>query len=86
VEAVARGKVLPQRFTGRFENHGDTFLGRWEKAEDGTNYETEFDLIYGGVKWAAPGPSSTGRLHARQGTVSAAADSVAITRLVLVAL
>jgi hypothetical protein len=46
VEAVARGKPFPQRFTSRFEDGSDTITGRWEKAEDGTNYETDFDLIY----------------------------------------
>jgi hypothetical protein len=25
-------------------------VGRWEKAEDGTSYETDFDLIYRRVK------------------------------------
>jgi len=43
---VARGRALSQRFTGRFEDGGDTIVGRWEKAEDGTSYETDFDLIY----------------------------------------
>ena len=40
------GAPFPQRFTGRFEDDGDTIVGRWEKAEDGTSYETDFDLIY----------------------------------------
>ena len=40
------GEPFPQRFTGTFEDDGDTIVGRWEKAEDGTNYETDFDLIY----------------------------------------
>ncbi len=39
-----------QRFTGRFEDDGNTVVGRWEKAEDGSNYETDFDLIYRKVK------------------------------------
>ena len=25
---------------------GNTIVGRWEKAEDGKNYVTDFDLIY----------------------------------------
>src|SRR3954471_16015829 len=40
------GEPFPQRFTGRFEDDGDTIVGRWEKAEDGTNYELDFDLIF----------------------------------------
>ena len=44
------GEPFPQRFTGRFEDGGNTIVGRWEKAEDGENYETDFDLIYRKVK------------------------------------
>jgi hypothetical protein len=44
------GEPFPQRFTGTFEDDGDTIVGRWEKAEDGENYETDFDLIYRKVK------------------------------------
>ena len=44
------GEPFAQRFTGRFEDGGDTIVGRWEKAEHGTNYETDFDLIYRRVK------------------------------------
>jgi hypothetical protein len=40
------GDPFPQRFTGRFEDRGNTIIGRWEKAVDGTHYETDFDLIY----------------------------------------
>jgi hypothetical protein len=40
------GEPFPQRFTGRFEDDGNTIVGRWEKAEDGENYRTDFDLIY----------------------------------------
>jgi hypothetical protein len=40
------GAPFPQRFVGRFEDDGDTILGRWEKAEDGTNYAIDFDLTY----------------------------------------
>jgi len=40
------GEPFPQRFTARFEDDGDTIVGRWEMAEDGTNFETDFDLIY----------------------------------------
>ena len=44
------GEPFPQRFTGRFEDDGNTIVGRWEKAKDGENYETDFDLIYRKVK------------------------------------
>ena len=37
---------FPQRFTGTFEDDGQTIAGRWEKAEDGSNWDTDFDLTY----------------------------------------
>jgi hypothetical protein len=40
------GEPFAQRFTGRFEHDGNTIAGRWEIAEDGTHYVTDFDLIY----------------------------------------
>jgi hypothetical protein len=40
------GEPFAQRFTARFEDGGNTIVGRWELAEDGTNYVTDFDLIY----------------------------------------
>jgi hypothetical protein len=40
------GEPFPQRFTGRVTDDGRTIVGRWEKAEDGTNYQTDFDLTY----------------------------------------
>ena len=40
------GAPFAQRFTGRFEDDGNTIVGRWEMAEDGTSYETDFDLSY----------------------------------------
>jgi hypothetical protein len=47
------GEPFPQRFYGRFEDGGDTIVGRWEKAEDGTNYEIDFDLTYRRLERAA---------------------------------
>ena len=44
------GQPFPQRFTARFEDDGNTIAGRWEKAEDGENYELDFDLIYRNIK------------------------------------
>jgi hypothetical protein len=40
------GEPFAQRFTARFEDDGNTIVGRWERAEDGENYVTDFDLIY----------------------------------------
>jgi hypothetical protein len=37
---------FPQRFTGTFSDDGKTITGRWEKAEDGTTWVTDFDLTY----------------------------------------
>ena len=44
------GGPFAQRFTGTFEDDGNTIVGRWEKAEDGEHYETDFDLIYRKMK------------------------------------
>lgn len=40
------GKPFAQRFTGRFDEEGRMIVGRWELAEGGTNYATDFDLTY----------------------------------------
>ena len=40
------GDPFPQRFTGRFEDGGDTIAGCWEKAIDGERFEIDFHLIY----------------------------------------
>ncbi len=37
---------FPQRFTGMFSDDGRTITGRWEKAEDGSTWSTDFDLTY----------------------------------------
>jgi hypothetical protein len=39
------GEPFSQRFTATFSEDGDTISGRWEMAEDGTNFRTDFDLI-----------------------------------------
>jgi hypothetical protein len=44
------GDPFPQRFTGRFADDGKTIVARWEKAEDGTNFTTDFDLTYSRVE------------------------------------
>jgi hypothetical protein len=40
------GEPFSQRFTATFGDDGNTITGRWEIAEDGINYATDFDLIY----------------------------------------
>ncbi len=35
-----------QRFSGAFSADGRTITGRWEKAEDGSTWETDFTLTY----------------------------------------
>jgi len=40
------GAPFAQRFTGRFDEDGRTIVGRWDLAEDGTDYTTDFDLTY----------------------------------------
>jgi hypothetical protein len=37
---------FPQRFEGRFSDDGETIEGRWEKAEDGSTWEIDFDFTY----------------------------------------
>lgn len=40
------GEPFPQRFTGSFEDNGNKIVGRWERAENGEHYETDFSLTY----------------------------------------
>ena len=40
------GEPFPQRFTAKFEDDDNTIVGRWEKAEDGQGYTTDFEVIY----------------------------------------
>jgi hypothetical protein len=40
------GEPFSQRFSGTFGDDGNTITGRWEIAEDGTNYTTDFDLVF----------------------------------------
>jgi hypothetical protein len=40
------GEPFAQRFTASFEDGGETIVGRWEKAGNGGEFETDFDLIY----------------------------------------
>jgi hypothetical protein len=36
------GEPFSQRFTATFSDDGNTITGRWEIAEDGANYTTDF--------------------------------------------
>ena len=40
------GEPFPQRFTATISEASDKVSGCWEKAEDGTNYTTDFYLTY----------------------------------------
>ena len=40
------GAPFSQRFTGTFSEDGKTIAGRWEAAEAGKSWRTDFDLIY----------------------------------------
>jgi len=44
------GEPFSQRFTGTFAEDGDRIDGRWEAAEDGEKWRTDFDLIYTRVR------------------------------------
>jgi hypothetical protein len=48
------GAPFPQRFSARIEDGGHTIAGRWEKAEDGTNYDADFDLVYTKIRSRDP--------------------------------
>jgi hypothetical protein len=48
------GEPFAQRFTARLEDDGNRIVGHWEIAEDGTNYQTDFDVIYTKVTRAEP--------------------------------
>jgi hypothetical protein len=40
------GEPFSQRFTGRFSKDAKTITGRWEAADDGRTWKTDFDLTY----------------------------------------
>ena len=50
------GEPFSQRFTGTFSDDGNTITGRWEIAEDGINYRTDFELV---LRRAMPGPEAS---------------------------
>ena len=44
------GAPFSQRFVGRFEDDGDTIVGRWETGRGDGTFETDFDLVYKRVR------------------------------------
>jgi hypothetical protein len=40
------GAPFSQRFSATISDDGNSIKGRWELAEDGENFRTDFDLIY----------------------------------------
>src|SRR5215217_9612530 len=40
------GEPFPQRFSATISDDGNTIAGRWEKAQEGGRWETDFDLTY----------------------------------------
>ncbi len=40
-----QGEPFAQRWTATFSDDGDTITGRWELAEDGSTYRTDFHLV-----------------------------------------
>lgn len=48
------GPPFAQRFTATFAADGATITGRWEIAEEGQDWRTDFDVTYTRVSEAAP--------------------------------
>jgi hypothetical protein len=44
------GEPFSQRFTGTFSEDGSTITGRWEIAEDGRTWRTDFDMTFTRVR------------------------------------
>jgi hypothetical protein len=42
----AQAPDFSQRFIGTFSDDGDTIAGAWERANDGSDWEHDFDLVY----------------------------------------
>jgi hypothetical protein len=47
---VREGAPFPQRFVATISDDGNTIVGRWEKAEDGAGFTTDFYLTYHRVR------------------------------------
>jgi hypothetical protein len=46
LQRTAAAPDFSQRFTGTFENDGNTIVGRWEISTDGSNWNPDFALTY----------------------------------------
>jgi hypothetical protein len=44
------GEPFSQRFSAQISDDGNTIYGRWEIAQDGLTWETDFDLTYRKVR------------------------------------
>jgi hypothetical protein len=44
------GEPFAQRFSATISDDGNRIEGRWEAAKDGTNWETDFDLVFTRVR------------------------------------
>ena len=40
------GEPFSQRFTATFSDDGNTITGRWDVAEDGIDYRTDFNIVF----------------------------------------
>jgi len=40
------GEPFSQRFTATFGDDGNTITGRWDVAEDGIDYRTDFNIVF----------------------------------------
>jgi hypothetical protein len=45
-----QGEPFAQRFSATISPDGETISGRWDTAEDGTNFELDFELVHRTVK------------------------------------
>jgi hypothetical protein len=45
-ELWREGEPFWQRFSATISDDGQTIVGRWEKAPDGSTWETDFELTY----------------------------------------
>jgi hypothetical protein len=49
------GPPFAQRFTATFAADGETITGRWEIAEEGQDWRTDFDVTYTRVSTGGQG-------------------------------
>lgn len=48
-----QGEPFAQRFTGTFSEDGCTITGRWELAEDGKTWKTDFEITFTRISGSA---------------------------------